>query len=70
MRIPFDVSDLVVIGASTVAVAVAILVVGTPPQAVSAAARFAADCPASTKHEIWHLGSRRSLQITCEGIAR
>lgn len=70
MRIPFDASDLVVIAASIVAVAVAILVVGAPPPADSAAARFAADCPASTKYEIWHLGARRSMQITCEGIAR
>ena len=41
----------------------------TPP-AVSAATSFVAECPTTTQYEISHVGPQRSMQITCEGIAK
>ena len=71
MRLIDDLADLVVIAVSVVAVAIAVYATtGAPPPALSAATRFIAECPAATQYEIWHVGPRRSMQITCEGIAR
>lgn len=70
MKLPFDTSDLLVIAVVIVTVGIAIFATDAPSPAVSATARFVADCPAPTQYEIWHVGPRRSMQITCEGIAR
>nr|WP_313036537.1 hypothetical protein [Achromobacter ruhlandii] len=71
MSLADDLGDLVVAVAATASVAFALYVTRdvTPP-AISAATSFVADCPTTTQYEIWHAGSRRSMQITCEGIAR
>ncbi len=71
MSLADDIGDLVVVMAATASVAFAFYVTRdvTPP-AISAATSFIAECPTVTQYEIWHVGPRRSMQITCEGVAR
>lgn len=71
MSLADDLGDLVVAVAATASVAFALYVTrDVTPSAVSAATSFVADCPTTTQYEIWHVGPQRSMQITCEGIAR
>lgn len=71
MRLLDDLPDLVV-GATVIASVAFALHVTRPPAApaLAAATSFIAECPTVTQYEIWHVGPRRSMQITCEGIAR
>ena len=71
MSLADDLGDLVVAAAATASVAFSLYVTRdvTPP-AVSAATSFVAECPTTTQYEISHVGPQRSMQITCEGIAK
>lgn len=71
MRLIDDLADVVVAAVAIASVAFAVYVTrDAPPQTLAAATRFVAECPTTTQYEIWHVGPRRSMQITCEGISK
>lgn len=70
MSLADDLADLVVAVVVIASVAFFYATRDVPPPAIAAATRFIAECPTITQYEIWHVGPQRSMQITCEGIAK